>query len=480
MNLTVEWNEGSASANVAPNESDFYQEVGKHLLEIESIPNTLTVKSSAGDAEFAICKRGKYIKDGIEMPSMYVTERYNSISGLAPAVYPQKYLTCVNPESNNYKFYWLKPDSYGIGATYGRIGSERGEMFGTRDLQNPYPTHMFWIRYYEKLSKGYTDMSDIYLGQKKDCKSGNSRKEKPERSNDPSWVLYHQLMSYAHHVVSENLISESVTVEQVRESRRIFNELGKKKTVKAFNNWLLKLLAVSPRKTRYVDELLAASNDDFAKIIYREENLIAAMEAVAGTSNKAAISRKSFDDLGIEVYLATDKQKNEVMRHLSDTLKPKVKTVYRVINRAHKKRFDAYLKKEGIKKVRQLWHGSRNENWFSIVENGLQLNPNAVITGKMFGHGIYFAPSSLKSWNYTSYRGTYWANGKDDRGFMGLYATAYGDPLNVDAPDDYTQRILKSRKKNCVHAHAGQHLKNDEIIYYSEAAMLLNYIVEFE
>jgi len=38
------------------------------------------------------------------------------------------------------------------------------------------------------------------------------------------------------------------------------------------------------------------------------------------------------------------------------------------------------------------FHGSRNENWWNIIKNGLQLNPNAKITGKMLGHGIYLAP----------------------------------------------------------------------------------------
>lgn len=33
---------------------------------------------------------------------------------------------------------------------------------------------------------------------------------------------------------------------------------------------------------------------------------------------------------------------------------------------------------------------------------------------------------------------------------------------------------------NCVHAHAGSQLLNDEIIFYNESAMLLNYIVEFK
>ena len=71
---------------------------------------------------------------------------------------------------------------------------------------------------------------------------------------------------------------------------------------------------------------------------------------------------------------------------------------------------------------------SRNQNWTSIIINSLKLNPDAIITGKMFGNGVYFAPSSMKNWNYTSYRGTSWANGDADVAFMGLYATAYGTP----------------------------------------------------
>lgn len=482
MQIKVKWNEDSALCTVDGDESSFWKAVAQHLLDIEEIPNRLEVESPYGDACFTVNKRGKYIKDGVEKPSMYVTESYNYVTGLAPSTYEQSYLTCVNPESNNYKFYWLKPGISGIGATYGRIGSERGEMFGTRDLQQPYKSYLYWIRYYEKLSKGYTDMSDVYLQsspvKKKAVKA--PLQTSVSKVSKASQQLYIQLKAYAHHVVETSLKNSTVTVEQVRASKKFLNQMGQRKTVSGFNAQLLNLLAVCPRKVRHVNELLAQSKSDFANIMYREENLIAAMEAVAGDLPDTKTSDGSFEDLGIEVYFATDKQKNEVLRHLSDTLKPQVKTVYRVINKAHKKRFDAYLKDEHIKTVKQLWHGSRNENWFSILDSGLQLNPNARITGKMFGHGIYFAPSSMKSWNYTSYYGTSWANGNEDRGFMGLYATAYGKPLDVYAPNDYTQSALKQQNKNCVHAHAGNYLYNDEIIFYSESAMLLNYIVEFE
>lgn len=110
------------------------------------------------------------------------------------------------------------------------------------------------------------------------------------------------------------------------------------------------------------------------------------------------------------------------------------------------------------------------------MENGLLLHPNAVITGKMFGNGIYFASNAKKSWEYTS--GGFWTReaGSYTR-FMGLYATAYGNPLNVECAHSYSEGTIGD--KNCVHAHAGRQLCNDEIIFYNESAMLLTYLVEF-
>ena len=48
-----------------------------------------------------------------------------------------------------------------------------------------------------------------------------------------------------------------------------------------------------------------------------------------------------------------------------------------------------------------LWHGSRMENFVSILSRGLIINPdNVVKTGSMYGNGIYFANCVLKSANY--------------------------------------------------------------------------------
>ena len=477
MQTEIKWNEQTLTKDLPIDESGFYKEIGKLLPEM-NIPNTLYVSCNLGNAEFSLKQRGSYVKDGETKASLYVTENYNSISGLIPSTYSEAYLTCVNPESNNYKYYWLKPTADAIHATYGRIGSERGEMFGTKDLKNPYEPHMFWIRYFEKLSKGYVDQSDIYLSKKPD---DIPKKKEPVStdSTDVSAVLYQKLLRYSKHVVETKLINKEITFEQVKMSRKYFIAMGQRKTVKGFNNQLLKLLMVCPRKVRYVDELLASSKQDFPAIMDREENLIQAMEAVV-TANLNPHQTNSFADIDVEVYCANEKQKEQVLRHLDSSLKSKVKYIYRVIPGKQQKRFNEYIKKKNINNVRQLWHGSRNENWLSIAKNGLLLNPNAVITGKMFGNGIYFAASSVKSWKYTSYRGSYWANGTDDIAFMGLYAVAYGKPHDVQAPHHFSQNELECLHADCVHAHAGTYLQNDEIIFYDEDAIVMNYIVEFE
>ncbi len=465
-------------------ESEFWEKVAKNLLEID-FPTKFEVDYEGDWASFEVSKRGTYIKDGVKMPSMYVKEIYNNIF-LDFEPYEEKYLTCINTESNNYKFYHLRPDNKRevIDATYGRIGSDRGDAFGVKDLQEPYESYMFWIRYYEKLSKGYVDQTDIYLksdDNEEETVNEELIEEEPTKVNKVSVELYEILLQAAHHIVEQNLTSTTVTQRQVEEVRKLINTLGEQQDTDSFNDVLKKILVLSPRKERYVNTLMAYRLGDFSRIIQREDNLCTAMEALVHKKPISQISTKDkFRDMGIEVYEATDKQKAQVMKHLGDGLDAKVVKIYRVINRKHQKRFDAYLKKKKIKKVHQFWHGSINENWLSIIENGLQLNPNARITGKMFGYGIYFAPRAKKSFGYTSCEGSFWARGSSSHGYMGLYATAYGKPDYVNSAGHYTQSYLDNKGCNCVFAKAeNTGLRNDEIIFYAEEAVCLNYIVEF-
>ena len=496
MEISLKWDITEKRIITTNEESDLWQKVGEQLLTLP-VPTTLTITTPVGDAKLNIGKRGTYIKDGVKHPSMYVQPVFNNIRCDA-SMYEEKYLTCVNPEGNNYKFYRLLPQNSGghtvaVDAEYGSIDTD---TCAPRRLQTPYESYLFWIRYYEKLSKGYTDMTKFHAASQEQAK----KKVTPGESKDKSAnaILYRMLMGFAHHHVQESLQNPaSVTQAQVKEARKEFNKMCSMKTRKGFCTHLTKLLALSPRSfgnralgNSHLQSMMPrpthskeALQDEFLRIIDREENLLLAMEALVGMEDVQKTAEKvsdSFKQFGIHVWIATQEQEKEVKDCLPPSLQSKIKTIYRVKPEKQEKAFSEYCKRNHIRQIKKLWHGSRNENWASIIQNSLTIRPTAA-NGRMFGDGLYFAPSPNKSWNYTSYRGTTWAHGNADTAFMGLYATAYGDPLMVRTSGHYTQAQLKSSGHNCVHATAANTgLRADEIIYYDPNAVCLNYLVEFK
>ena len=142
-----------------------------------------------------------------------------------------------------------------------------------------------------------------------------------------------------------------------------------------------------------------------------------------------------------------------------------------------------------IKDTRLLWHGSRSENFWNIINTGLVLRPNAVVTGKLYGFGIYFAPRAVKSLGYTSLSGSYWSKGNSTSAFMALNNVAYGKPYDVyDFDSRYYNLNHENLQKMCLgahslHAHAGANLghtnlRNDEIVVYREEQCTIKYLIE--
>lgn len=444
---------------VQTNGDNPYKEIGQCLLDAD-IPGYLIATDSAyGQAEFEITQRGTcFNRDGDRIPSMYVLEKKPFDIEPLPLISPQeKYLVCINPAKDgygNYKFYLMEsPVNGDFYCQFGRIGDESGR-YGRRRTSNPYPERLFWIRYFEKLSKGYVDRTEEY----------HSESKKAPKTND---ALFNKLYAFSKQTTNNVFINDSVTKKMLSEAKKCLWQMRHRKTVRGFNNQLLKLLTMIPRRVLCVQDWLASSEKDFGKIIEREENLMGALE---GTT---------VADWGdIKVFPAREDQKEIVMKHLGDSLKGRVKNIYRVINPRTEKRYRD--KNHGIRK-KLFWHGSRNENWLSIIQNGLSLNPNARIIGKMLGDGIYFAPSPSKSFGYTSAHGTYWARGHSDTAFMALFETAYGKPYYTKTTRSFTAKEVKDLGANCVYAKRDDTwLRQDEVCFYNESDMTIMYLVEFE
>lgn len=463
-----------------PNMSSFYYNACKILNEDIAIPNQINVDSPNGGFLLKVGVRGSYIENGVEKPSMFVQMSGKNVFGLIHSAFPEKYLVCIHPESNNYKGYHLRPMANGtIDCIYGSIDvMAKGQG---RHVKEPYDASLFWVRYFEKLSKGYVDKSDVYLDTAKPQKKVSTNSKVVDNADTR---LYAKLLKFTKQVVNRHLANLKITKKQVKESRKIWNTLGKYKTVKAFNKHLMELMLISPRKrdplSDNISRYLATDTSDFGRIIDFEESLINAMESNIGEDD---VCSDAFKNFGIDVFEATAEQKAEVMNMLGNSpLKNKVLHVWRIKPLKQEKLFAEYCKKNHVKTIKKFWHGSRSENWISIIQHSLMLNPNAQITGKMFGKGIYFAPSPSKSFGYTSCYGTYWANGRNSTGFMGIYATAYGNPFEPTTWGSICEHqvVNSNGKYNCLHAHAGSSgLRNDEVVFYNEHAVCLNYLVEF-
>ena len=114
------------------------------------------------------------------------------------------------------------------------------------------------------------------------------------------------------------------------------------------------------------------------------------------------------------------------------------------------------------------------------IDKKLLVNNNL----KMFGYGLYFAPRARKSIGYTSLSGSYWTRGTSNVGYMALQEVAYGVPYDVHSFDskyysfDYKKLRAAKADADCLHAHAGSMLQNDEIVIYDEAQTTIKYLIE--
>lgn len=122
-----------------------------------------------------------------------------------------------------------------------------------------------------------------------------------------------------------------------------------------------------------------------------------------------------------------------------------------------------------------LFHGSRNENVLSIMQNGLKIKPkSAVHTGSMFGAGIYFASDVTKSANYC------WGFDNGGRGeTFYLFVSEVATGRIKDFENAQPHLSSAPWGFNSVRGVKGHSLLHDEYIVYKESQSKLKYIIEF-
>ncbi|MEL6923229.1 MAG: ADP-ribose polymerase [Bacteroidota bacterium] len=390
---------------------------------------------------------------------------------------------------NNNKFYEMEETADGmIRVSYGRVGSP-----GTFTT---YPAGRWKSLYNSKVRKGYKDQTQLFAQVSKDFSFADIDDAAVQE-------LINALMRYAKKSIQRNYVvsAEDVTALQVEAAQKLLDGLVKKVKMKMdvtnFNEELLDLYQVIPRRMHNVrDHLLQGPPVGYKglavirEMLSEEQSTLDVMRSqveLNGKQQSAMAKEESInllEAMGLQIETEEDPKMIKQIKKLMGPHSANFAKAYKVNNIRTRTAFDAHLAKADDQKLELFWHGSRNENWMSILETGLVLRPaNAVINGKMFGYGLYFADKFKKSLNYTSLRGSYWAGGTQGRGYLALFDVHVGRQYKIKKHQSWCYELNEKNLKkkgayDSLYARGGADLVNNEYIVYNQAQCTVRYLVE--
>lgn len=394
-------------------------------------------------------------------------------------------LVMVTADNNN-KYYNMFPQGSTFLVEYGRVGNSVSQ-------KRTYPIGKWASTYREKTGKGYKDVTDL-------IKTTQRNSEYKQISDPKVDKLFEMLLRFSRNSVKQNytISSDAVTLAQINEAQSFLDEMtnliGKDviSNFERFNKVLLELYMVIPRRMQNVKShlLQMAKHDDLIRsartIVDNEQktlDVMAGQVTLQDVDESDAPEKTILDVLGIEVECG-DVNDVDVVKKFMGTDAGELRAVYRVIHRNSRQSYDTFVDNASDKKSELFWHGSRNENWISILQTGLKIRPsNAVLTGAMFGHGIYFADKYRKSAGYTSLRGAYWTGGGENTAFLALMDVHVGKQLKILRHSHECYNFNKSVMQNkgnydSVFALGGADLRNNEYIVYDDAQSTIKYLVQ--
>jgi len=395
---------------------------------------------------------------------------------------------------NSNKVYIMEelPDGR-IRCDYGRVGKE---------LTTEYKDKSKWDSVYkQKLSKtkGYTDVTDLMV---EPVNNANGSKTVDIQDKDVR-ALIEDLMNFANKSIQQNykVTQEAVSEQQVNTAQDVIDSINKILKVgvdlKILNDLLMKLYITIPRKMKDVRDHLfePITNSNTLKIakelIGNEQDTLDTMAGqVKLLKQKATLVNKTnnagstiLDQMGVSIEVEKDPKMLELIYKLLGSSKDQVKRIFRVNNPKTKDTFDKFVTNAKVKKKRLYFHGSRNENWFNLLQSGILIRPaGAVHTGSMFGDGIYLADKAQKARGYSSLKGSYWTKGSSNKGYIALYDSHLGNQKEILHHTSSCYSLCESQLKregyDSVFAKGGADLINNEYVLYNTKQCTISHLLE--
>ena len=320
--------------------------------------------------------------------------------------------------------------------------------------------------------------------------------------------LFDDLMAFANKSIKKNykVKQEAVTQAMVDAAQEVLDKaiksIKKNMDVEELNKMLIELYSIIPREMKDVRDYLIKKADTKADIDFIKEFLSNEQDTLDTMAGQVKLLQQQkeatkdntpdvdhdgdftlLDQMGIIATEEKDPKQIELVKKLMGPNAHQMKRLIKCVNTKTQKTFDANLKKAKNKGRKLYWHGSRNENWFNIIQTGLMIRPSGAIhTGSMFGDGIYFANKAQKSIGYSSLRGSYWTGGGANKGYLALFDVHTGEQKHITHHNSscysLSKKVMEKEGFDSVYAHGGADLRNDEFIIYDGAQCTIAYIVE--
>lgn len=416
------------------------------------------------------------------------------------------YLRMVTVENNN-KMYEMVDNADGtFTAFWGRMTGDH-EQDKKSAQSKVYPMSQWESTFRSKVKKGYKDATE-YRSVKTIVESKNSNGDTVISNDKHVNDIISALQSYALQQTTETYSIKAADVTQkmiddaqaqVDKMNNLLKDFGTKHwSLNLFNVELLRLFEIIPRKMKNVkDHLMTEKRSNETDKEYRERfesmledeqsnidsmaGLVAQMAAQA-TDDNVQTNNSLLDSLGIEMSLVTDKKVIEEVKKYAQDHSHRVKRIFSVVNKETQKAYDKQLSDAKDKKTELMWHGSRRQNWWFIIQQGLRIRPSGAIhNGSMFGDGIYFASEADKSMGYTD--GHRWTGGsRGGHVYMALYSVHLGKQYCIKSSDSSlsADKLKRLGDYDSTWGQKGPNLYRHEYITYKSSQSTIKYLVEFE
>lgn len=395
-------------------------------------------------------------------------------------------LICVTANNNN-KYYYMEDLNNGsFKVSYGRVGGSETTL--------TYPISDWDKKYNEKIKKGYIDVSEKIATKKAEMSLDIKDKDVKD--------LIDFLMKCAKQSIKRDyeISAESVTDEQLHQVQELLDKVSTmilpdvndydpdyplqvKQVVdhNKINSILKDIYSIIPRKMNDTrSHFLNRFDIQFIlELLQKEQQRLDTLKSQVRINSSVSSDKITLKSLGFECEVASEDDKR-LIRKLTD-FRLKDHKVFKITNPATEAVFNP-----NKLQTKLLYHGSRNENFLSILQTGLKIRPKGVATtGSMFGNGIYAANKARKSIGYTSLKGSYWASGRSNKAYLAIFEFATGKEYEILKNQSYSywmgnldKQKVAAQGCDSVFAQGGADLRNDEYIVYDSNQCTIRYLIE--